>query len=357
MTKKLARYELEGWVDVRHSENLKCLAAELKVRKARTNFIVAEQGSAAQRMGHEASTLAKMGTTGARLREIALDIPAGTKLTGIRLEGNRQKTSYRGIREVKIQALEPRKSTNRKLKQVRESLKTLRNKLVTDEEIWRSFRDKTFLPRTSQFLWRAMHNAHRVGHYWTHIPECEDRAICQDCGEEEDLEHFLLQCKSPGAGFIWKAAEKLWKEKEPEWPELSLGSILGCGLVNFKDEDGKQKRGTRCLYKILISESAYMIWKIRNDRVISRSGEPLDEAAILNKWIFNLNQRLQQDVMLANRSNKGNRPHLAPLLVKESWSGILDDEDKLPLNWLKESRVLVGRRALTQDQLHSRGVG
>ncbi|KAF8210871.1 hypothetical protein K438DRAFT_1569503, partial [Mycena galopus ATCC 62051] len=207
------------------------------------------------------------------------------------------------------------------------------------------------------FLWKSMHNAHRIRHYWMHIPDCEDRATCQDCGEEEDLEHILLHCGSPGTEIIWNAAEKLWKEREPDWPEVSLGSILGCGLVDFKDKKGKPKRGTCCLYKILISESTYTIWKIRNEWVISWFGDPLDEAAIINKWIFNPNQRLQQDVILANRSTKRSHPRLAPSLVQETWFGILDDESGLPVNWLKESRVLVGRRALTHDQLRSRGVG
>ncbi|KAJ7367141.1 hypothetical protein DFH08DRAFT_678559, partial [Mycena albidolilacea] len=285
-----------------------------------------------------------------------LDIPAGSRLTGIRLQGNRQKTFYKGIQEIKTQALEPRLLLKHKLLEVKASLKTLRGRLVMDKEIWCSLHDKTFLPYTSQFLWRAMHNAHRVGHCWMHIPEYQDRATCQYWSEEESLKHILLYCKSPGAEIIRNTAERLWKERELNWPEVSLGSILGCGLVNFKNDMGRPSQSTRRLYKILMLKSAYMIWIICNDWVISRSGEPLTEAEIIKKWIFNINQRLQQDIMLANRSTTRNHPRLVATLVKETWSGILD-EDKLPENWLKESRVLVGRKALTHNQLHIRGVG
>jgi ribonuclease HI len=243
------------------------------------------------------------------------------------------------------------------LKEVRDSIKYLRNKLVSDEEIWRSLRNKDFLPRTAQFLWRRMHNAHRIGKYWKHIPDCEERALCQECGELEDLEHILIHCRSSGPEIIWKAAEKLWCNKEPEWPEISLGGVLGCGLVNFKDERGKTKCGAQRLYRILISESVYTLWTIRNERVISRAGAPLTEAEIINKWIFNLNQCLQQDVLLANRSARRNRPHLVPTLVRETWSSTLDDENKLPENWVRESRVLVGRRTLTHNQLRNRNNG
>ncbi|KAF8182438.1 hypothetical protein K438DRAFT_1439327, partial [Mycena galopus ATCC 62051] len=342
MTIKLSLWEQEGWVGVRHRKILKCLAAELKARHAKTTFVVAARGSDAQRLYREAAKSAKLGTQRNRAHEITLDIPPGTALTGVRLQGNRQKTFYRGIRETKTQALETRPSSKRKLTEVKVSLRHLRDRLVTDEDIWRSLRDKAFTPRVSQFLWKSMHNAHRIGHYWTHIPECEDRAICQTCGVEESIEHILLKCVSPGQDIIWKAAEKLWSAKEPRWPELSLGGILGCGLVDFQDTASKPDKGVRRLYKILISESAYTIWKIRNERVISRSGEPLNESAIINKWVFNLNQRLQQDAVLARRSADRNHPHLAPSLVRDTWSGVLDDEDKLPENWLKGSRVLVG---------------
>lgn len=102
-----------------------------------------------------------------------------------------------------------------------------------------------------------MHNAHKIGSYWTHIPACGDRAICKDCDVLEDLEHIMMGCESPGQELIWKAAKTLWLEKETTWPEVSLGTILGCGLAEFRDDGGKIKRGAQRLYRILMSESAY----------------------------------------------------------------------------------------------------
>jgi ribonuclease HI len=48
------------------------------------------------------------------------------------------------------------------------------SKYTTDEEIWKSLTTKDILPCTSQFLWNGIHNAHRIGRYWDHIPECEE---------------------------------------------------------------------------------------------------------------------------------------------------------------------------------------
>ncbi|KAJ6574216.1 hypothetical protein B0H19DRAFT_1208185 [Mycena capillaripes] len=256
-------------------------------------------------------------------------------------EGNRQKIFYRSIREEKTKKLTPRASTEKKLEAVCTALYEIFDKRVTDADIWRSLDTKDFLPRTAQFLWKNLHNAHRIGTYWTHIPECEDRAVCQACEDVENLEHILLECECPGQKLIWKAAETLWLEKEPKWPEVTLGTILGSGLADFRDERGKMKRGTQRLYRIMMSESAYQIWRLRNDRVIERDGEPASDEEIMNKWKFAINQRLQMDKLLANRPRLG-----APT-------------GSLPTDWLREPRVLVGSRAFqtpTRRQ-NSRGIG
>ncbi|KAJ6628183.1 hypothetical protein B0H10DRAFT_1940730 [Mycena sp. CBHHK59/15] len=237
MNKKLPKWEHEGWVGVQHREVLRCVAAELKARKAPTIFKVAEPGSSDRTI----------------------------------------------IREQKVKLLTPRTSTIVKLAVVRDAIETTFGRNVSDADIWKAAAGKDFLPRPAQFLWKGIHNAHRVGKYWTHIPECEDRAMCKDC---EVI---------PGQEIVWRAAETLWLKKEAVWPAVTLGTILGCGLAEFRDDKGKIKCGTQRLYRILVSESAYLIWKLRNNRVISHDGAPATEEEIVNKWKFTINQRLQVD--------------------------------------------------------------
>ncbi|KAJ7191976.1 hypothetical protein GGX14DRAFT_380572, partial [Mycena pura] len=234
---------------------------------------------------------------------------------------------------------------------------------VTDAEVWNSLYVKEFLPRPSQFIWKCVHNAHKAGAYWIHIPDCKDRAICKDCGVTESLEHILVNCGSPRQEIIWEAAETLWLERESKWPGVSLGTVLGCGLAEFRDGGGKIDRGAQRLYRILMSESAYLIWRLRNERVIDRDGVPASEEEIINKFKFTINQRLQMDKLLANRPRKGKLPALPPKLVLQTWAGILDDlgERQLPADWLREPRVLVGSRAFPprtqQRRSDSRGIG
>ncbi|KAJ7682186.1 hypothetical protein DFH06DRAFT_972286 [Mycena polygramma] len=360
MNKKLSNWEHEGWVGVRHRGILCCVAAELKARKAPTVFKVAAPGTPERAVCKKVARLAKR-TAKTPIDTIwDLSIPPEMALPGLSLQGNRQKIFYRSIREEKSKKVKPRVSTVKKVGVVRLAASETFGRQVSDADIWHAVSVKDILPRTSQFLWKGLHDAHRIGAYWAHLPGFEDRAVCRTCGTLENLEHILTGCESPGQELVWKAAKSLWLEKESHWPEASLGSILGCGLAEFRDDGGKMKRGTQRLYRILMSESAYLIWKLRNDRVISRDGEPATEEEITNKWKFAINQRLQMDKLLANRPKKGKRPALAPLLVLETWSKTLDNERSLPANWLREPRVLVGSRAFSQTSTrrrNSRGIG
>ncbi|KAJ6560672.1 hypothetical protein B0H10DRAFT_1724023, partial [Mycena sp. CBHHK59/15] len=126
---------------------------------------------------------------------------------GLSLQGNRQKVFYRSIREEKTKKLAPRASTTKNLEAVRVAVYDTFDRRVSDADIWRSMSVKDFLPRTAQFLWKGMHNAHRIGSYWAHIPECKDRAVCKNCEVTEDLEHILVGCDSPGQKVIWRAAK------------------------------------------------------------------------------------------------------------------------------------------------------
>ncbi|KAJ7144044.1 hypothetical protein C8R44DRAFT_531758, partial [Mycena epipterygia] len=342
MNKKLPIWEREGWIGVPHRDVLRCMAAELKARKASTFFRVVLPGAPERTLCRQAAVMAKGAARTAEGATWDLTLPQGMALPGLLLQGNRQKTFYRSIREEKARRLPQRALTTIKLEVIRQAVADAFGRRVSDADIWRSVSVKDILPRTAQFIWKGIHNAHRIGKYWTHIPECEDRAVCSDCEVLEDLEHILVKCKCPGPGIIWQAAKSLWLEKESHWPEVSLGSILGCGLAEFRGDGGKQKRGAQWLYRILMSEFSYLIWRLRNDRVISRDGEPATEEEITNKWKFAINQRLQVDKTLANRPLRGKRPALAPLLALDTWSKTLDNEQSLPANWLREPRVLVG---------------
>ncbi|KAJ6536953.1 hypothetical protein B0H19DRAFT_1079352 [Mycena capillaripes] len=358
MNEKLSTWEHEGWVNVRHREVLRCLAAEIKTRKRPTRFKVTEPGSAAREHCKTATLLAKQSARGTIVSQIDLSIPNGTSLPGMSLTGSRQRSFYRGIREEKNKGVQTRPAARKKLDLVQKAIVESFENHVSDEEIWTAARGKDILPRTAQFMWKSLHNAHKIGHYWTHIPECDERAVCQTCDTEESIEHILTECESPGQEIVWREVESLWARKNDKWPSLSLGGVLGCGLANFRNGDGKRDEGAERLYRILMSEAAYLIWRLRNERVLTpgRNGEPATEQEIVNRWNYQVNYRLQVDITLANRPPDRKKPALAPKKILETWSGTLENEGSMPNNWLREPRVLVGGRA-THATLPNNGIG
>ncbi|KAJ6532430.1 hypothetical protein B0H19DRAFT_965868, partial [Mycena capillaripes] len=169
-----------------------------------------------------ATLLARQAAMSNQVAPFDLSIPNGMALPGVSLTGNRQRTFYKSIREMKAQDVAVRPSTRIKLDAIREKIGEAFDKYTLDEEIWISARNRDILPRAAQFLWKGIHNAHKVGHYWSHIPECGDREMCGECEMEESLEHILAECRSPGQEIIWQAAETVWAGKQRDWPTVSL---------------------------------------------------------------------------------------------------------------------------------------
>lgn len=189
---------------------------------------------------------------------------------------------------------------------------------------------------------KATHSALRVGKFWAHIPGFEDRATCQVCGEIESLDHILLECKQPGQSEVWKLAVELWAKKYGVLPQPSMGGILGCCLAAFEAESKSRPSGVNRLYRILITECVYLIWKLRCERVIARDGAPHSLSEIHNRWVHMLNERIEVDRFMACDTSQQKHKTVLPALVIRTWSRTLLSEDKLPRDWLREPEVLVG---------------
>lgn len=96
-----------------------------------------------------------------------------------------------------------------------------------------------------------------------------------------------------------------------------------------------------------MSESVYLIWKLRCERVIQKENTPFSIQEVSSRWITTINARLDLDREMTNEGLGKRR--LKTKIVLSTWRGTLNDEDKLPKNWTKLSGVLVGIR-LRQHQ-------
>ena len=121
-----------------------------------------------------------------------------------------------------------------------------------------------------------------------------------------------------------------------------LGDVLGCGLANF-ESNGKPNKGKNRLYRILISETAYLIWKMRNERRIRDEDAPPENSPtqIINRWTHTINKRLTIDRALTDNV-RFRKKALDKKLVKATWSNCLKNENGLPSDWTRLTGVLVG---------------
>lgn len=109
------------------------------------------------------------------------------------------------------------------------------------------------------FLWKILHDAYKVGDHWLSIPEYEHRARCVTCQCSETREHILTECNAPGRRLVWKMAQEIWQKGGKNWPNITIGIILGSGMANFKGEGTQETLGLNRLFTIIITESAYLI--------------------------------------------------------------------------------------------------
>jgi len=163
------------------------------------------------------------------------------------------------------------------------------------------------------------------------------------------MSHILTQCKEKNTRVIWHLVKNLWPHRNTPWPEISLGMILGCGGIHLRPNRPRrndQQRGkatlqgpTRLL-QILLSESAYLIWTLRCERVIQE--KPLSEGEIRRRWYCTINERLTIDKVTATQIKRNNK---YMKLITGTWEPILRKEGEIPVNWLQCGEVLVGRTA------------
>src|ERR1700761_5988392 len=341
MNVHLGTWEAQGWVGVQDRALIKCLAAELHARTGHCIFKVAEAPSVEYDNCAKALDCAKDALNVLRNEQPnSLDAPGEYTMNGVCLANTKQKIFYQAIREWKESTREPCTKTDLRIAEVQNGILQSFDRMVLPAQIWSTVYNLDFSRPVREFLWKSLHDAHRIGSYWKHIPECEDRVLCTTCGVTENLAHILLECTAPGQQEIWAAAEELWKKKAGHWPELSLESLLGCGLARFPKE--AVPAGCERLYRILISESMFVIWKLRNERVINPNITVHSVPEILNRWSAALTDRFEIDRVLANRPRKGKQAFLDPTRVIDTWSLVLASGSTLGVEWLKRAGVLVG---------------
>jgi ribonuclease HI len=347
LTSHLSKWEDEGFIGKSHAEIWQWVTYLARKRSAPTKLKWVKGHTGVQ--GNKGAD-ALAGAAAEKPTADALDMTVAREynLTGAKMAALTQAIAERGIRDTQAQL--PRRQTDINMSRTQATLEEFNGDLLEPSSLWRGIRHKAIRRNIRQFLFKAMHGTQKIGKYWTHIPQNEQRAYCNlpICeGETESLEHILIECSSKVRDLVWKIAQEIWPYNAQSWPKTSLGCVLGSGSLKVKinparvgknDEEIEEEtsrtqrpnRGASCLLTVLISEAAHLIWCLRNERVIQDKVHPL--RAVANRFMATLDNRMQLDRIVASKTN-GKKGKALGLLVSKTWGLIIADPQGTPPDW------------------------
>ncbi|KAF8545957.1 ribonuclease H-like protein [Imleria badia] len=310
LMKHLGTWEDRGWTGVSNAEWFQATAYQLRQRAAPANFKWVK--GHAKTLGNErADMLANQGARKNHPDQIDCDVPENFRLQGVKLTTLTQQIAYQAIRE-------------------RHNTPYMRSTLVNLDVTRYAVQDITHNLETDATLWR-----NQVGEFWANIPNYEMRAICSHCRDTtESLAHILTECDIGENAIVWELTKHVWPETARNWTTPTIGHILGCGSLtpdttNEQGISSSRQRGITRLKCILLSESAYLIWTLRCDRVIGNHTST--HAAITTKWKNTITARLDIDHRLA----KSNRKNYSKAKVLHTWSPLISNPTSLPQDWTR----------------------
>ncbi|KAF8966642.1 RnaseH-domain-containing protein [Flammula alnicola] len=344
LTVNLRKNEEKGWTGTPDKESMEAMVALLRARQSQTSFEIVGKKENPIEVKKMASLLRATLEDDSEEIEAPENIPQKFIVTGMQITQATQATVYNRIMDLKNEPTRP--ATLISLDMARHAAGDLNDPLPVDKSLWMSIRGKGITPRARNFLWKAMHSAYKLGQYWGNIPNYEQRQYCHVCGNvDETMEHILTECRASGQSEIWKAAKELWTLRGLPWPEPTFGAILGSGARLFHNQNQKKPLpGANRLYRIIMSESAHLIWRTRCKWRIQDEGDPEkipNPTEIWNKWISVINRRLQLECLQTNIAKYG-RLAIHPAVVEKTWWAVLKDRGNLPDDWIRSTGVLVG---------------
>ncbi|KAJ7055967.1 hypothetical protein C8F01DRAFT_1257787 [Mycena amicta] len=267
-------------------------------------------------------------------------IPPELTLPGVQLSCLTQSKITKLLKRTKralpsYQAKLSRPDTTANIALARQAATDAKGNIPTARLIWKGSRNRVFNRNIRYFMWMIMHNGYKLGKYWRNIPNCSEREKCPTCGVnvEETMEHILTECPTTGQHEVWKLVSDIWRKRTGHALNITFGDILACGAIKKLRANGKTDAATTRLFRILISESAHLIWRLRLEHRIQRDGkDPATEAEVHNRWRRQISLRIELDRQLTN-TTKWRKKAISKKLVLNTWRRAIENEDTLPADW------------------------
>ncbi|KAF5376294.1 hypothetical protein D9615_008538 [Tricholomella constricta] len=344
VTSRLQRNEDEGYIITKNADLLKLTLARIRARGTVTR-VKWVKGHSGHERNEGADKLADAATNLPQPQDFNGTIDLSLQVTGARLQSITQALAYKTIRDIKATKRPmTRTRTQDNLAQIKDAVEDAFGGRPTSASIWKSVRRKEFSRPQRYFLWMAIHDAYMIGTHWlraTMSQEMQERATCTHDGSIETMKHILTQCECTGQQEVWTEMENLWNGvRADSWYQPTLGLTLGTPMAEVKTDTGRVLKGKTRLFRILMVESAHLIWKLRCERLIQNENRPHSKIEIRNRWRKALNDRLDLDQRMTDKRYR--EKALPRKLVLDTWAGALHKEENLPEDWIGVNGVLVG---------------
>jgi hypothetical protein len=339
LTAHLRNWEDIGWIGIQNAALFRKAAFLMKQRSTKTSFswVKAHNGT----LGNEESDrLAKEGAEKGIPDILDLQIPPEFNLQGAKMQTINQRTAYKGI--LKKRPKPPHPDATEYIQAIKTAIEETNGTKETTATVWKSLRRPIFRPRVQQFLFKSIHKTFMIGDKWKDIQNFEQRQMCTICNKVELMKHILLECDANTQNLIWVKAKELWPQEWHEWPNVTIGTILGIGLISSPRNERRQANGNRMmstgmrgqtrLLQILISEVSHLIWVLRCEQVIHMENRQHADQEVNARWIKVINDRLTTDRIT---TTKIKRDETYTQLINATWKKSLNKHGIPHHNWLQ----------------------
>jgi len=219
-----------------------------------------------------------------------------------------QKLAYSWITQLKELKSIIRKGQEN-LKDTIDALEELGSLRPTEQKLWKDLKYYKIRKNIGDWLWMLIHNRLRSGAYWKNVPSYEERAYCKYCQNLETMDHILFSCTIEGREKIWEMAEKLYELPMKEnnrlsWTVPSKALLRGLSSIKLRNTNGKyNNRQQKDIYKLIVPEMAWLLWKCRNKRVICQEIQP---SQIKSRLVAEMNNRIKIEyVKIQQKQRRG----------------------------------------------------